>query len=257
MKGWLTAGMMILMVGLNACVTSPTNSKGKEVDYSVSADRHLDAGWGYLANNNLTKAKMHLDKAVEYAPKNAEVHRALGHYYDRIGELKDAETQYRYAVDLNGKSGEALGDYGVFLCRQGKYGKAQELFDKAISSSGYDNVAGTLESAGVCMARSGDKEKAEDFFRRALRINPKQAGALVELGYIEFGKNHIERAHQYYQRYSEAAGDTARSLWLGVQINRALDDKDATSSLALKLERLFPDSDEAALLADAQEKWRK
>lgn len=245
----------VVTIVLSACVSDGTSAD--DFDRSRAAQKRLDAAWGYLAQNNLSTAKRHIDIAFDYSPKDSDVHRALGHYYDRIGESKNAETHYQKAISLNGKNGAALSDYGVYLCRNKNYDKAQDYFDRAASSSAYENVAGTLENAGLCAISAGQGEKAEDFFRRALRINPKQASSLLELGYSEFARNRTDRAKQYYQRYTEVASDTSRSLWLGIQVNQVLENKDAVASLALKLERMFPDSEEAALLADAQEKWRK
>ncbi len=244
---------------LQGCASdAPASTKlDPNADNAKATQARLDAGWGYLASNNLSSAKRHLDKAYAYSPNNSDVNRALAHYYERVGEGEEAEKFYRKSVSLNSNNGDALSDYGVFLCRAGKFAKAQEMFDDAIKIPSYENVAGTLENAGICAQKMGNASGAEDFFLRALRHNPKQPTALLEMAYIEFARGRLERAKQYYTRHTEVRSDTAHSLWAGVQINQALGDKNAVSSLGLKLERMFPDAEETLKYLDAKAKWRK
>ncbi|MEE9575548.1 MAG: type IV pilus biogenesis/stability protein PilW, partial [Gammaproteobacteria bacterium] len=57
-------------------------------------------------------------------------------------------------------------------------------------------------------------------------------------------------ARAYLQRYLEISAHTARSLWLGINIETELGDKDALSSYELLLKNKFPTSKEAGLLDD-------
>ena len=58
-------------------------------------------------------------------------------------------------------------------------------------------------------------------------------------------------ARGYLQRYAEVARHSPRSLWLGVRIERELDDRDAEASYALQLEKNFPDSAQTKLLLES------
>ncbi len=254
---WILFGAAALL--LQGCTTESgsANRLDPDANSAKATQARLDAGWGYLGQGNLAQAKRHLDKAYSYSPDNSDVNRALAHYYERVGELVESEKYYKKSISLNSKNGDALSDYGVFLCRTGKFAKAQELFDDAVKLPSYENVAGTLENAGLCAQKMGNESGAEDLFLRAVRHNPKQANALLELANIELGRGRLERAKQYYSRYSEVSSDNAHSLWIGVQIHQAMGDKNAVSSLGLKLERMFPDADETLRYLDAKAKWRK
>jgi type IV pilus assembly protein PilF len=59
-------------------------------------------------------------------------------------------------------------------------------------------------------------------------------------------------ARAYLQRYLVVARHTARSLWLGIRIERKLGDVDAVASYALALSNRFPESDEARLLRESE-----
>jgi type IV pilus assembly protein PilF len=256
-RNWMLLCAVVAMLQGCASDSAAPNKLDPNADNAKATQARLDAGWGYLAGNNLAAAKRHLDKAFAYSPNHSDVNRALGHYFERVGEKEEAEKHYRKAVSLNSKNGDALSDYGAFLCRAGKFAKAQEMFDDAIKVPAYENVAGTLENAGICTLNTGNSSGAEDFFLRALRHNPKQPGALLEMANIEFERKRLERAKQYFQRYTEVRSDNARSLWIGVQINQALGDKNAVASMGLKLERMYPDAEETLKYLDAKAKWRK
>ncbi|MCG8324683.1 MAG: type IV pilus biogenesis/stability protein PilW, partial [Thiotrichales bacterium] len=58
-------------------------------------------------------------------------------------------------------------------------------------------------------------------------------------------------ARGYLQRYTGSNSHNAGSLWLGIQIERALGDRDAEASYALLLRNNFPDSREARLLRES------
>ena len=63
--------------------------------------------------------------------------------------------------------------------------------------------------------------------------------------------NHLS-ARGYLQRYQQVARHTAKSLWLGIQIEQELGDKDAVSSYVLQLKNNFPDSQEAMQLHESR-----
>lgn len=246
----------VLVLALSACASQPTGRTAAATTENKAATERLNAGWGYMGAGNFQRAKYHLDRALEHDPKNARVHAALGHYYAEVGEKKRANEAFEESISLDRNDGDNLNLYGVFLCREGKYAAAEDQFKRAMNLKSYNNIAATLENAGLCALRSGNDEKAEEHFQRAVRHNPKQPDALLELGYLEFNKGNLVRARSYLDRYVGASTDTARSLWLGVQLANAQGDKDRVASWGLKLERLFPESEEAIQYADKRKQWR-
>ena len=63
------------------------------------------------------------------------------------------------------------------------------------------------------------------------------------------GDGDLQDAQRYLSRLQKAAPQTARSLALGIRIERALGDQDKVASYELALRNQFPDSAEAAELA--------
>jgi len=76
---------------------------------------------------------------------------------------------------------------------------------------------------------------------------------MAELNYQQ--QNYLG-ARAYLQRYHHAGNRTAESLWLGVRTEYALGDHQAWGNHALALRSKFPDSREAALLAEWENERR-
>ena len=68
---------------------------------------------------------------------------------------------------------------------------------------------------------------------------------------LTFKQNNYMSSRGYLQRYLEVGRHTPKSLWLGIQVERILGDKDAVSSYALMLKNNFPDSEETRLLNES------
>ena len=66
--------------------------------------------------------------------------------------------------------------------------------------------------------------------------------------------NHAQnKAHQRrrWERYLELADHTAKTLWLGIRVERDLGDRNTASSYAMLLKANYPDSRETRLLLES------
>lgn len=256
LKQSLSAGFLLLLLTACGGASKPDPDNLASGNRAKAAEARLQAASGYLDAGQLDRAKFHLEKALAHDPKNANVQSTLGYYYSLVGETEQAEQHFERALRLDGKNTGVLDLYGVYLCRQGKFSKAQDLFERAIAIPSNPRMASVLENAGLCAQRAKADDKAIEYFRRALQHNPKQPNALLEIANHELQQQRYERAKGYWDRFKEVGRDSSRSLWIGIQLAHALRDKDTVASLGLKLERLFPDSDEANLYLDNKQKWR-
>ncbi|MEQ8660577.1 MAG: type IV pilus biogenesis/stability protein PilW, partial [Gammaproteobacteria bacterium] len=156
------------------------------------------------------------------------------------------------SLALDPRNSAALNNYGQFLCRQGRHAEGQAQFLKAVENPLYRLPAVAYSNAGTCAFDAGDLVVAETHFRRALESDPRLAPALLQMADISYRQQRYLPARGYLQRYLEVARHTARSLWLGILIERELDDRDAVASYSLQLERGFPDAQETRLLLESK-----
>ncbi len=259
--------IIVLSASLAACQTessSKTTSVGPNRGSSISqsgfdrqkaAQTRLSAGLQYLKNGNLKNAKRHLDKALELGANSGNVHFGVAYYYEQVKEYKKAEKSYKKALRIDPKNPDFLNGYASFLCHKGQYKKAEKFFNKAVAQPIYPEIASAFVNAGVCAKRAGHNDKAAAYFRKALNRNSKLPIALIEMAESEYSKKRYRRAFSYIRRYEAVSRPTAKSLWLGLRVSHYLKDMDALASYALKLEQLFPDSDETADFLDNRDQW--
>lgn len=258
--------LIVLVSVLSACQTSSnttTNAIGsqgspmsrEEFDRHKAAQTRLSAGLQYLQNGSLLNAKRHLDKALELGADSPNVHFGLAYYYEQVKEFEKAEKSYKKALRIAPKNPDFLNGYGSFLCAKGEYEEAEEYFNKAIDQPTYADIESAFMNAGVCAKRANNRDKAAGYFRKALNRNSKLPVALIEMAEVEFYKKRYERAFKYIQRFEAVSRPTANSLWLGLRVAHHRKDKDARASYAIKLEQLFPDSDQTAEYLDNKKQW--
>jgi type IV pilus assembly protein PilF len=142
------------------------------------------------------------------------------------------------------------------LCGQGEYKNAEKYFSRAIKNPTYTNIAQAFVAAGRCQQQQKRSAEAIEYYRRALNINSKLPAALLEMADYEYKQKRYRRVRSYLDRYLQVASANPRTLWLTLRSEFYLGNKDAVSSAALKLERLFPESKETFEFLDSQERWK-
>jgi type IV pilus assembly protein PilF len=235
--------------------TQTSSSNKSDYDRQKAAQVRLSAGLKYLQNGSLQNAKRHLDKALELGGDNANVHFGIAYYFEQVRELGLAEKSYKKALKLEPKNPDFLNGYASFLCGKKDFGRADKYFNLAIEQPIYPSIASAFMNAGVCAKLNGDIDKATAYFRKALNRNNKLPTALIEMSEVEFEKKRYERAHSYMKRYEEVSKPTSNSLWLALRVAYFRNDKNGLASYAIKLEQLFPDSDETAKFLDNKAQW--
>jgi type IV pilus assembly protein PilF len=224
---------------LNACASTGMNKEDK--DFQI-ADTNLRLGIGYMRQGRYEDALEKLQKAEQAKHDYADVHSALAMVYERMLEYDKAGHHYRKAIDLKPEDGAHYNNYGVFLCRQGEYKKADKYFTKAIETPRYKTPERAMENAGACAKQIPDLEKAEQYLRNALSINPKLPLALSEMADLMYQKKNYMSTRAYLQRFGEVSRYTPQSLWLGIQTERKLGDGKAEARYAKLLKTQYPDS---------------
>ena len=239
---------ILLLSGCNPVEgTSPQNIRPAQTTNEVALS-NLDLAIAYMKQRSYEKALEKLEKAREADPNYSPTYNVFGLLYQTLGDNNKAESNFKKAISLNSNDSKTLNNYGRFLCQQNRVDEAEETFQKAAKNPLYDTPEIAITNAGLCAYNNDRKEIAEKYFRQALQKNPNMPPALLMMSEISFNQNNALSARGYIQRYQQVAKHTAKSLWLGIQIENELGDKNAVSSYALLLKNNFPDSEEAAQL---------
>ena len=107
-----------------------------------------------------------------------------------------------------------------------------------------------VPSAG--MEAAHEFERAYAFFQKALVIRPHYPLAVLGLIEIDFKRSDLRAAKANITSYMQTYPLAPESLWLAIQIERAIGDHQAEASYAFQLQRRFPDSSEAMALREGR-----
>ena len=214
-------------------------------DYSDSpAMANVHLGVAYLRKGNLERALVKLTKAVQQDPGLPAAHNALALLYERLSNPEGAEQHYQRAVTLDPGDASAQNNYGQFLCKRGRVEEGEQHFLQALANPLYRTPEVAYTNAGLCVAGS-DAAKSEQYLRKALGASPVYQPALLAMARGSVAREQFLPARAFLQRYLAVAPYSAETLWLGIQVEQALGDRDAVASYQLRLKNQFPQSEEA------------
>lgn len=242
-EDWAAAALVVAMLGGCMVETVPND----KMNLQEAARTRSALAMKYLQDGDIEKAQAQLQKALDSDPDSVEAYTGLGLVYEQEGDARKAEKNYRKALRLNSDNPQTHNNYGVFLFKQGRYEDACEHLALAAQNINYDHRDSAFENLGRCYVQRNDKDKAEQAFMRALRMNDSLVIADLEYSALLFDKGEYEKAHQGYQHFLVLNKDnpqSAKSLWLGIRLERIFGNKNALASYELALKRLYPASDE-------------
>ena len=248
--------VLLVVVGLlAACAQTGQKRLHSRADWvdNTPAAVNTQLGIEYLKKGMKEAALGKLHKALSQDPKYPLAHTSIAILYEQLGEKNLAETHYKKAHQLDGSDPVNLNNYGQFLCRNGELKKADSMFTAALEDPLYRYPEMVHTNAGICSRQIPNREKAEVHFRKALDVNPRYAPALSQMIRISFEKENYLATRAYLQRVEEQSKLTPEFLWVGVQSEAKLGNKDAAASYALSLKNLYPTSTQAGALL----KWEK
>ena len=220
-------------------------------DREEIAATNLNLGIEYMKLGEYNLALEKLLRAKEAKSDYAPVYDALGLLYQKLDRPDDAERNFQQAIKLNNNSSITLNNYGQFLCSQGKIDDADKYFLASAENPLYETPEIPYTNIGTCAFMHDQPDKASEFFKKALTINPAIPAALIQMTEIEYNEENYESAHDYLERYLKYSKHTAKSLWLGIRIEQELGNKNKVSGYALLLRNQYPDTEEAKFLEES------
>lgn len=232
---------LLVLFGLGGCVTQ---TSGPQVDREAALDTHYRLAMAYIDNRNRDSARHHIEKAFELDDDSAKAYAAQAMLLQLEGEVERAEDSFKSALREDRSFSQARNNYGAFLYRQQRYEEAYEQFSIVSEDLSYDNRARALLSLGRTAKQLGREERARAAFEHAFTLDRRLAPVLLELADISFQDKEYAQAKRYLDQYGEVSRQSARSLLLGIKIERIFGNQDKEASYALALKNRFPYSDE-------------
>jgi len=213
-------------------------------DPRARAKSHTELAAAYYQRANLGVALDELRIATASDPGYAPAHSLLGLVYMDLKEQSLAAQSFERALNLAPNDGDINHNYGVFLCQTKREPDSIKYFMQAVKNPLYATPSRSWSAAGVCTLRTDRPKEAEQYFERALRLQPDEPAALLNLGEIRYKQGKMNEARLLVARFNKLDQGSAESLWLALRIERKTGQKVAEQSFANQLRRRFPGSPE-------------
>jgi type IV pilus assembly protein PilF len=260
----LTAGFAGVAVAflLGGCVNTRTtttsladSSSGRGNDIVTESDEtsrqrrarlRMELASGYFEQGQTTVALDEIKQALVADPNNADAYSLRGLVYMRLEDAGMAEDSFRRAIAINPRDPNARHNYGWLLCQQNRYGDAAVQFTEALGVPGYTDRAKTLMTQGVCELKAGQRQQAERSLQQAYEIDAGNPVVGFNLASVLAQREEWTRAQFYIRRVNNSPSASAETLWLGIKVERKLNNREAAAQLGGQLQRRFPQSREAS-----------
>ena len=131
--------------------------------------------------------------ATSADPTYAPAHAMFGMVYMDLRENQLANSSFERALGLAPTDPDINHNYGWFLCQTGREGDSVRYFIQAVKNPLYPTPWRSWSAAGVCTLKTNNMQAAEDYFERALKLEPDEPTALLQLGHIRY-RREIGRA---------------------------------------------------------------
>ncbi|RZL48792.1 MAG: type IV pilus biogenesis/stability protein PilW [Variovorax sp.] len=256
---FMLAGAIVVLAGCTSTRSSRVlpNGTANGADIVTASDEpnerrrarlRLELAVGYFQAGQTTVALDEAKQSIAIDPSFADAYNLRGLIYMRLDDPGLAEDSFRRAIALNPREPNTLHNYGWLLCQQTRYGDASAQFASALAVPGYADRAKTLMTQGLCQVKAGERAGAERSLLQAYELDPGNPVVGFNLALLVRERGDLQRAQFYVRRVNNGPSANAETLWLGIKIERALQNREALAQLEMQLRRRFPESREAMAL---------
>lgn len=217
------------------------------------AQVRLELASGYFARGQTVVALDEVKRSLAARPDLAPAHELRGLIYAQLGEAALAEDSFRRALQLAPRSGDAMHNYGWFLCQQRRWSEADGWLATALDQPAYRAAERTLLAQGVCQGRAGQLQRARNTLSRVADRDPDNPAVVYPLAEVLFLMGDDAGARAQLERLQgDAELVNAQVLWLVVKVERRLGDRAAMQQAGRRLAERFPASAQAVLYREGR-----
>ncbi|MDX8392237.1 MAG: tetratricopeptide repeat protein [Mariprofundaceae bacterium] len=183
----------------------------KAYDMSPSAHSAWIAAESAGESDRIEAAEDYYKKASALDANNADI---LGNYavfLTKQGRPGEAEVMYKRAIEADPKHANSLGNYALFLEQQDRPEEAKTMYQRAIKAE--PNDADFLGNYALSLEQQDRPDEAEAMYKRAIEADPKHANNLGNYAlFLTDVRGKHDEAETLYKRAIEADPKHVNSL---------------------------------------------
>jgi type IV pilus assembly protein PilF len=220
-------------------------TESDEPDARRRARIRLELALGYFENGQTAIALDELKQSITADSNYAEAYSLRGLIYMRLNDFRLSEDSFKRALTLNPRDSNIMHNLGWLYCQQARYAQAQQLFSQALANPQYGERAKTWRAQGLCQVRAGQLAEGEQSLFKSYEFDAGNPVTSYNLASLLFQRSDFARAQFYVRRLNNSELANAESLWLGIKVERRMENREAMMQLAGQLSKRFPKSREA------------
>jgi len=250
----LRTALTVVMLALLAACAGAESRDGDEGGFTGTdskdspADLYVALAAEYFRQGQLDAALQRAKKGVDLDGNNARAHYMIALIYQRIAEAELAEKHFAEASRIAPKNPDIHNALGTFYCGEERYREAEEQFEKALDNPLYNTPWVALTNAGLCARQAGEAANAESYLQRAIEANPRFGPALQEMASISDRRGDYKGARAYLDRFFQFNQPTPQALLLAIRVERKLGARKRAATYEQLLRDSFPSSAEVLSL---------
>jgi Flp pilus assembly protein TadD len=192
-----------------AAVGQPVNKiAGNAADAKMQVNRINVYAIGLLQKDQAPEADLALQKALQLDPANPFTLNNLGFAREKEGELEDAHKYYVAAANEHSNSPivvSARSSWRGKSISNVAAGNAEKVRNLMAHEQDVRAQVARLNTRGVAAINRNDYKLARQYFEQAYKLEPRNAFALNNMGYLAEMDGDRETADYYYDKAKEAS----------------------------------------------------
>jgi tetratricopeptide (TPR) repeat protein len=172
-----------------------------------------------MSQNYFEDAIPLLEDGLKVAPNRADMLAALGESYFMAGKVDEAIRVFNRLVSVEG-SARSYAFLGLSYRNLGRFEEAKGYFEKGLKIDPKNALC--LFNMGYIAERQGNTADAATYFERALAANPNFSDALLEMANLKVAARQFAEAEPYLRRYVQVSHDPASGYYKLAMVERSL-----------------------------------
>lgn len=249
----------LVMLGLAGCAQLDPHAahqfgaRGALVDVATESDEsvqrrrarlRLELAAAYLQEGQPQVALDEVKQAIAIDPRYADAFNLRGLAYLRLNNAALASDSFERAATLNPRDADVAHNLALLRCQQTRFNDAERHFAQATLNADYAAQPRNWVAQALCHASAGKPQLAEAGLLRALSLDASDPTATYHLARLLFSRGDAQAARLHILKINSGAPGNAPALWLGIRIERQLNNTDAVRALADQLRAQFGQSRE-------------
>jgi type IV pilus assembly protein PilF len=186
----LTLALTLLAVALPGCRKDTQSAYAK-------ADLRFRAGWEYMAQGQLLRARQEFELAISMYDQDAHYFGALGlcHYF--LGNYDIAEKRLLQAMAISSGIPDFYNNLANVYLAQERYEEAISKARAALDNPAYKTPGAATYVIGAAYEKMGNREEALRHYHKALNHDPEFPSPYIRLAAIALEERDCTTAFKY------------------------------------------------------------